>query len=166
MDQMHLLAVADTISSFSPDVMDKLAQANAPFTQKAAPAGVIESSAGGGYASVGSGAETVDECGLRFLMAMKQHEYLTMCLPMKQRATLKSKGLSSAHITWALHSETETELLNSISGLQKGTPSWEELRTLGVGWWLKNAGALRVCVEKVSLLNVITSEAFYIRHFR
>lgn len=28
-DQMHLLAIADTISHFSADAMDKLAQANA-----------------------------------------------------------------------------------------------------------------------------------------
>lgn len=28
-DQMHLLAVADTLSHFSSDVMDKLTQANA-----------------------------------------------------------------------------------------------------------------------------------------
>jgi hypothetical protein len=35
--------------------------------------------------------ENVDDCGLRFLIALKQHEYLLRCLPIKQRAMLKSE---------------------------------------------------------------------------
>lgn len=36
-----------------------------------------------------AGVETVDECGLRYLMAMKQHEYLLLCLPYKQKIELR-----------------------------------------------------------------------------
>lgn len=36
--------------------------------------------------------DSIDECGLRFLMAMKQHEYLLRCLPLKQRSHLKAAG--------------------------------------------------------------------------
>lgn len=46
----------------------------------------------GGYATATAGVETIDECGLRFLMAMKQHEYLLLCLPIKQRQQLRIKG--------------------------------------------------------------------------
>uniref|UniRef100_A0A914ZRW3 RAVE complex protein Rav1 C-terminal domain-containing protein n=1 Tax=Parascaris univalens TaxID=6257 RepID=A0A914ZRW3_PARUN len=146
-DQMHLLAVADTLSHFSADVMDKLAQANAAF-QGAQP--TVFRDAARGYATAASGNETVDECGLRFLMAMKQHEYLLLCLPLKQKQILRQKGLSSSHIIWGLHSETETELLNAIPGLHKSQPTWNELRSLGVAWWLKNTSALRSVIEQLA----------------
>lgn len=44
-----------------------------------------------GYATPTIGFETVDECGLRYLMAMKQHEYLLLCLPLQQKHTLRSR---------------------------------------------------------------------------
>ncbi|EJW88048.1 hypothetical protein WUBG_01037 [Wuchereria bancrofti] len=148
-DQMHLLAVADTLSHFSSDIMDKSTQANAAFqiTQTR-----IMSDSASGYATPIAGFETVDECGLRYLMAMKQHEYLLLCLPLQQKHSLRSRGLSPSQIIWALHSETETELLNAIPCLQKPTLSWEELRALGVAWWLKNTASLRAIIEKVGYL--------------
>ncbi|CAG9539942.1 unnamed protein product [Cercopithifilaria johnstoni] len=146
-DQMHLLAVADTLSHFSSDIMDKLTQANAAF-QATQPQ--IVSDAASGYATPTVGLETVDECGLRYLMAMKQHEYLLLCLPLQQKHSLRSRGLSPSQIIWALHSETETELLNAIPCLQKPTLSWEELRALGVAWWLKNTSSLRAIIEKLA----------------
>ena len=85
---MHLLAVADTISHFSNSVVDRLAQANAAL-QPAVMSSMGDTSASG-YASAAGGMETVDECGLRFLMAKKQHEYLLRCLPLKQRRQLKA----------------------------------------------------------------------------
>lgn len=88
-DQMHFLAIADTISHFSSNVMDKLAYANAALQQVSA--STLGDSAASGYANVSIGTETVDECGLRFLMAMKQHEYLLLCLPLKQRKLLKTR---------------------------------------------------------------------------
>uniref|UniRef100_A0A158R4B7 WD_REPEATS_REGION domain-containing protein n=1 Tax=Syphacia muris TaxID=451379 RepID=A0A158R4B7_9BILA len=160
-DQMHLLAVADTLSHFSADAMDKLSQANAGGVagnnrlivqilafQK--PQLSVVTDAGSGYATATSGSETVDECGLRFLMAMKQHEYLLLCLPLKQKQLLRQRGLSSSNIIWALHSETKTELLNAIPGLVKSQPTWSELRSLGVAWWLSNNASLALVVEKAS----------------
>ncbi|EJD75711.1 hypothetical protein LOAG_17206 [Loa loa] len=144
-DQMHLLAVADTLSHFSSDIMDKLTQANAAFRVTEAR---IVTDAASGYATPTVGFETVDECGLRYLMAVKQHEYLLLCLPLQQKHSLRSRGLSPSQIIWALHSETETELLNAIPCLQKPTLSWEELRALGVAWWLKNTSSLRAIIEK------------------
>ncbi|KAM3726028.1 DmX-like protein [Dirofilaria immitis] len=144
-DQMHLLAVADTLSHFSSDIMDKLTQANAAF-QATQPRIIGDA----GYAASTVGFETVDECGLRYLMAMKQHEYLLLCLPLQQKRSLRSRGLLPSQFIWALHSETETELLNAIPCLQKPTLSWEELRALGVAWWLKNTSSLRVIIEKLA----------------
>ncbi|VDP07791.1 unnamed protein product [Soboliphyme baturini] len=45
-----------------------------------------------GYAA-DSTTESVDDCGLKFLMALRLYEYLLRCLPANQRMSLKSKGL-------------------------------------------------------------------------
>ncbi|VDO05590.1 unnamed protein product [Haemonchus placei] len=115
------------------------------------------------HATAASGVETVDECGLRFLMAVKQYEYLLLCLPINQRMELKvspealMNGLPSSDIIWAQHSATESELLNAIPSLQKSNPTWDELRGLGIAWWLNDTTTLKTCLEKViwSLLSVI-----------
>lgn len=122
---------------------------HSPVAFQKPPSSVVDTTAGGGYATVGSGADSVDDCGLRFLMALKQFEYMLRCLPLYQKQQLKAKGLPTAHIIWALHSETEMELLNSIPAMQS-TPSWENLRSVGGGWWLKNATTLRLCIEKIA----------------
>uniref|UniRef100_A0A915EBL8 RAVE complex protein Rav1 C-terminal domain-containing protein n=1 Tax=Ditylenchus dipsaci TaxID=166011 RepID=A0A915EBL8_9BILA len=174
-DQMHLLAIADTISHFSSNaILDKLTHANAvkplidigpsgfrskdlrrlkssKFSlQSTTMASTLGDSSAAGYASATMGIETVDECGLRFLMAMKQHEYLLLCLPLKQRKHLKARGISTAQLIWAFHSDTEMELLSAIPCCQKSQETWEELRSFGVAWWLKNTTTLRICVEKMA----------------
>ena len=32
---------------------------------------------------------------------------------------------------------------------QRGEPSWTELRSMGLGWWLRSTNKLRRCIEKV-----------------
>jgi len=86
-DQMHLLAVADTISHFSSSAVDRLAHANVMFEKESSANDKNEQTT---FAYT-TGMETVDECGLRFLMAKKQYEYLLRCLPLKQRKQLKTK---------------------------------------------------------------------------
>jgi hypothetical protein len=147
-DQMHLLAMSSTLSHFSSDVIDKLTQANATFHQNQS-TNVIESSASGYAASGGLGIETVDECGLRFLMAMKQHDYLLRHMP-QQRQRLRSRGMPTSQIVWAFHSDAETELLNALPCCQKNQENWEDLRAYGVAWWVRNTTTLRVCIEKVA----------------
>ncbi|VDK68589.1 unnamed protein product, partial [Cylicostephanus goldi] len=158
-EQMHLLAIADTLSQFSSDLMNFSIEGTA-----------VELLLGDvrRCAAAPSGIAAVDECGQRYLMALKRHEYLLLHLPEKERMVLKARrrdssinlktmfffqvaGLASADIIWALHSETETELLNAISFSQKANPTWDELRSLGVGWWLKSTASLKVCVEKIVL---------------
>ena len=55
---------------------------------------LVDTSASGYANSGGLGIETVDECGLRFLMAMKQHEYLLRYLPPVQKQRLRSRLVS------------------------------------------------------------------------
>uniref|UniRef100_A0A8D3DQP8 Dmx like 1 n=1 Tax=Scophthalmus maximus TaxID=52904 RepID=A0A8D3DQP8_SCOMX len=117
MEQMSLMALADTIATTSTDL---------------------------------KGGETLDECGLKFLLAVRLHTFLSTSLPPAHRAQLLRQGLSTCHYAWAFHSEAEEELLNMLPALQKGEPNWPELRSMGVGWWLRSTNKLRRCIEKVA----------------
>uniref|UniRef100_A0A8C7DLW4 Dmx like 1 n=1 Tax=Oncorhynchus kisutch TaxID=8019 RepID=A0A8C7DLW4_ONCKI len=120
MEQMSLMALADTIATTSTDIR--------------------ESQSG----------ETLDECGLKFLLAVRLHTFLLTTLPPAHRAQLLRQGLSTCHYAWAFHSEAEDELLHMLPALQKGDPTWPELRAMGMGWWLRSTNKLRRCIEKVA----------------
>ncbi|XP_072137542.1 dmX-like protein 1 isoform X4 [Mobula birostris] len=124
MEQMFLMALADTVATISTDIGESRER-----TQ---------------------GGETLDECGLRFLLAMRLHTFLLTSLPPVYRAQLLRQGLSTCHFAWAFHSEAEEELLNMIPAMQRGDPHWSELRSMGVGWWVRSTVILRRCMEKVA----------------
>jgi hypothetical protein len=50
-------------------------------------------------------AETLDDCGLRFLLAMRHYHYLMRSLPPVQRVQLHKQGLKTFNLVWAFHSE-------------------------------------------------------------
>uniref|UniRef100_A0A3B4T5F9 Dmx like 1 n=1 Tax=Seriola dumerili TaxID=41447 RepID=A0A3B4T5F9_SERDU len=124
MEQMSLMALADTIATTSTDLKDSQGKSK--------------------------GGETLDDCGLKFLLAVRLHTFLSTSLPPAHRAQLLRQGLSTCHYAWAFHSEAEEELLNMLPALQKGEPTWPELRSMGVGWWLRSTNKLRRCIEKVA----------------
>ncbi|XP_023587708.1 dmX-like protein 1 isoform X2 [Trichechus manatus latirostris] len=123
MEQMSLMALADTIATTSTDI--------------------------GESRDKSQGGETLDECGLKFLLAVRLHTFLTTSLP-AYRAQLLHQGLSTSHFAWAFHSVAEEELLNMLPAMQKDDPTWSELRAMGVGWWVRNTRNLRRCIEKVA----------------
>ncbi|KAJ3604686.1 hypothetical protein NHX12_029426 [Muraenolepis orangiensis] len=123
MEQMSLMALADTIATTSTDLRDSQNR---------------------------KGGETLDDCGLKFLLAVRLHTFLSTSLPPAHRAQLLRQGLSTCHYAWAFHSEAEEELLNMLPALQSGVPSWTELRSMGLGWWLRSTNKLRRCMEKVA----------------
>uniref|UniRef100_UPI00398EA49C dmX-like protein 2 isoform X1 n=1 Tax=Pristiophorus japonicus TaxID=55135 RepID=UPI00398EA49C len=125
LEQMFLVALADTVATTSAEVNENRDK---------------------NY----SGGETLDECGLRYLLAMRLHTCLLTSLPPVYRLQLLHQGLSTCHFAWAFHSEAEEELLNMIPAMQKGDPQWSELKTLGVGWWVRNINTLRKSIEKVA----------------
>ncbi|XP_041855596.1 dmX-like protein 1 isoform X2 [Melanotaenia boesemani] len=124
MEQMSLMALADTIATTSTDLKNNQGKSK--------------------------GGETLDECGLKFLLAVRLHTFLSTSLPPAHRAQLLRQGLSTCHYAWAFHSEAEEELLNMLPALQKGEPTWPELRSMGIGWWLRSTDKLRRCIEKVA----------------
>uniref|UniRef100_A0A8C6F7H9 Dmx like 2 n=1 Tax=Monodon monoceros TaxID=40151 RepID=A0A8C6F7H9_MONMO len=96
------------------------------------------------------GRDTLDECGLRYLLAMRLHTCLLTSLPPLYRVQLLHQGVSTCHFAWAFHSEAEEELINMIPAIQRGDPQWSELRAMGIGWWVRNINTLRRCIEKVA----------------
>ncbi|NXO00616.1 DMXL1 protein, partial [Rhinopomastus cyanomelas] len=124
MEQMSLMALADTIATTSTEI--------------------------GESRDRNQGGETLDECGLKYLLAVRLHTFLTTSLPPVHRAQLLHQGLSTSHFAWAFHSVAEEELLSMLPAVQKGDPTWSELRALGIGWWVRNIHSLRKCIEKVA----------------
>uniref|UniRef100_A0A8C1Z6F7 Dmx-like 2 n=1 Tax=Cyprinus carpio TaxID=7962 RepID=A0A8C1Z6F7_CYPCA len=125
LEQMFLVALADTVATTSAEV-----------------AGPTDKQYTGG--------EALDECGLRYLLAMRLHTCLLTSLPPLYRMQLLHQGVSTCHFAWAFHSEAEEEMLNLIPAMQRGDPQWSELRAVGVGWWIRNINTLRRIVEKVA----------------
>ncbi|KAI4830189.1 hypothetical protein KUCAC02_001839 [Chaenocephalus aceratus] len=123
LEQMFLVALADTVATTSAEVTSSTDQ---KYT----------------------GGEALDECGLRYLLAMRLHTCLLTSLPPLYRMQLLHQGLSTCHFAWAFHSEAEEEQLNMIPAMQRGDPQWSELRAVGAGWWIRNINTLRKMVEK------------------
>ncbi|XP_072237003.1 dmX-like protein 2 isoform X3 [Leuresthes tenuis] len=124
LEQMFLVALADTVATTSAEITSSTDQ---QYT----------------------GGEALDECGLRYLLAMRLHTCLLTSLPPLYRMQLLHQGLSTCHFAWAFHSEAEEEQLNMIPAMQRGNPQWSELRAVGVGWWIRNINTLRKMVEKL-----------------
>ncbi|UYV72063.1 DMXL1 [Cordylochernes scorpioides] len=141
LDQMHLLALADTVASFSTALSDRL-----DSERPAAVKGATASNSGGLAIQVTT--DSLDDCGLRFLLSMRHYTYLLRCLPFVQRAQLQQQGLGAHSLVWAFHSETQEELIQLLPCVQRGNPKWPELRELGIGWWIRSNAVLRRLIEK------------------
>ncbi|KAJ8668951.1 hypothetical protein QAD02_000210 [Eretmocerus hayati] len=142
LDQMHLLALADTVSTCNVDFAERFAI----DAQKSAIAKENLTGVPGETVSM----DSLDDCGLRFLLAMKHYNYLIRCLPIVQRAQFQKQGVSTNNLVWAFHSESEEELLGLIPSYAKGQPRWSVLKELGVGWWIRNMAILKNCVERIA----------------
>ncbi|XP_052281684.1 dmX-like protein 2 isoform X4 [Dreissena polymorpha] len=133
-DQMYLMALADTVSHTKTDFAES-----------------FEPSATAGPAAAKSvhTAETLDDCGLRFLLSMRHYHYLVRSLPPAQRHQLSKTGLKNFNLVWAFHSEATEELLSLIptAGTQL---TWTDLRTYGAGWWINNINILKRTFEKLA----------------
>ncbi|XP_023723664.1 dmX-like protein 2 isoform X1 [Cryptotermes secundus] len=143
LDQMHLLALADTVSTCNTDFAER-------FAIDAAKTAIAKENLSGMPEGEDISSDSLDDCGLRFLLAMKHYNYLLRCLPIVQRAQFQRQGVGTNNLVWAFHSESEEELLALIPSYAKGSPKWAILKELGVGWWLRNHTLLKTCIEKVA----------------
>ncbi|KAK6180445.1 hypothetical protein SNE40_012599 [Patella caerulea] len=140
LDQMYLMALADTVASTKTDFAEQFAQDGK----------AMETSSMDGPNTISHATESMDDCGLRFLLAMRHHIYLLGTLLPGQRRVLIKQGLRSFNLVWAFHSEAKEELLSFIPSMQKGEPIWEDLKQFGVGWWIDNIQVLKKLIEKVA----------------
>lgn len=135
LDQMHLLALADSLASFD--------EISGNSHEESEPKDYTEGQ------QLTITADSLDDCGLRYLLNMRQHVYLLKCLPLMQRKNLQRNGLGLHNIIWAFHSETQEELVQLI--LSSGNKIvWSELRELGVGYWVRTNTLLRKIIEKLA----------------
>ncbi|XP_063708500.1 dmX-like protein 2 isoform X2 [Culicoides brevitarsis] len=141
LDQMHLLALADTVSTCNTDFAER-------FANDAAKTALAKENYSGNEENIST--DSLDDCGLRFLLAMKHYNYLLRCLPLSQRNMFQKQGVGTSNIVWAFHSESEEELLNLIPSYSKNQCKWSTLRELGVGYWLRNITILRQCFERLA----------------
>lgn len=141
LDQMHLLALADSLSSFSEIDHNKTSNSNS------------NANFGNDFImddqQMTITANSLDDCGLRYLLNMRHHIYLLKCLSLKQRSTLQRNGLGTHNIIWAFHSETQEELVQLILS-SNNKISWPELKELGVGFWIRNNTLLRKVMEQLA----------------
>ncbi|XP_041373660.1 dmX-like protein 2 isoform X2 [Gigantopelta aegis] len=137
LDQMYLMALADTVASTKLEFADH-------YIKDEAKPGVEN------HQTDSHAAESMDDCGVRFLLAMRHHIYLLGTLQPAQRFVLHKQGLKSFNLIWAFHSESTEELLSFIPSMQKGEPTWEDLKQFGAGWWITNISELKRCIEKVA----------------
>ena len=105
-DQIYLVALADTVANVKCDV--NFDHEEDLFKKKE----FLENSGSAENTTMVS--QIVDNCGLKFLLALKSYNYLMRTLPDTNRDKLKDVGLGTANFAWAFHSECEQELLNSI----------------------------------------------------
>lgn len=143
LDQMHLLALADTVSTCNVDFAER-------FAIDAAKNAIAKENLTGIPDGETVSTDSLDDCGLRFLLAMKHYNYLIRCLPLAQRAQFQKQGIASNNLVWAFHSESEEELLGLIPSYAKGQPKWSVLKELGVGWWIRSNTVLKKCMEKIA----------------
>lgn len=140
---MHLLALADTVATCNTDFAER-------FAIDAAKKAIAKENSTGHDDEHNGSSDSLDDCGLRFLLAMKHFSYLLRCLPLVQRSHFQKQGVGTSNIVWAFHSESDEELLNLIPSYAKGQAKWGTLKELGVGWWLRNNSMMRTCVERLA----------------
>ena len=53
------------------------------------------------------------------------------------------------------------ELLSLLPSMQKGEPSWQELKMFGAGWWINNINILKRTIEKVKSVKMLYTNNYY-----
>uniref|UniRef100_A0A0E0JK06 RAVE complex protein Rav1 C-terminal domain-containing protein n=1 Tax=Oryza punctata TaxID=4537 RepID=A0A0E0JK06_ORYPU len=98
--------------------------------------------------------KSLDEAGRRFWVAV-QFQRLYALRRSEDPSSAEGFHVDSASIAWALQSDCQDDLLNSVLPAE---PSWSEMRNLGVGLWYTNVSQLRTRMEKLARLQYLKSK--------
>ena len=147
-EQVRLLAIAETVANTKLRFGAGKDSQSKPYADPQA--GPSAMNFGVGYASVSlshgvKGGEAMDDCGLRYLLALENYISLSKSLP----SSVSAGHLMPSDIIWAFHSDAEAELLAALPCVQKDELNWKDLKDAGVGWWLRSSDLLRRLIEKV-----------------
>ena len=146
-EQVRLLAIAQTVARTKTSFSNKSTYSTLTGNEMID----LGTSMGAGYAASGfvsggiGGGEAMDDCGLRYLMALQNYIALSASLP----KDVVTEGLPSSDFIWAFHSDAEMELLSNIPCVKEDRLEWAELKSVGVGWWVRTSDTLRKLIEKV-----------------
>ena len=132
-EHVQVIAIAHTV-----------AKTKISFSETPAYSNISMQAVGVGYTDVESRTEAIDNCGLRYLLALENYLSVSMSLP----KDIAPDGVASSDIIWAFHSDAETELLSHIPCVQNNL-NWSDLRSAGVGWWIRSTVTLRKLIEQV-----------------
>ena len=150
-EQVRLLAIAQTVARTKMSFSDQLTYSTLTGNEMID----LGTSTGAGYAASGfvpggiGGGEAMDDCGLRYLLALQNYITLSAALP----KDVVTEGLPPSDVIWAFHSDAEMELLSNIPCVQEDKLEWAELKNAGVGWWIRSSDTLRKLIEKVFARN-------------
>ena len=148
-DQVCLVAIIDTVANTRLSCSDHSGhQSRRKIIGDSSSGVAITLSSGAGYAmgsEIKGGGEAMDECGLRYLLKLKNHITFQDYIP----KGAKRDDLPPHDFIWAFHSDAESDLLSSIPCVQCDQLTWPGLREAGVGWWLRSNDTLRRLIEKV-----------------
>ncbi|CAF0735297.1 unnamed protein product [Rotaria sordida] len=127
LEQMYLLALADTLANASNDSLSNQTYSGEKPTN------------------------TMDDCGLRFLIDVQRYIYLSrmVSLPNIQGNSPLKHIITSASYAWAFHSDLQEDLLGMLPSMIKNKPIWSELQLFGVGWWIRNKSLITKLFEKL-----------------
>ena len=150
LEQVLLLTIAETVANTKMGIgVQEGATADAfrgePSDEDGGGDGGILSITGAGYAASGRGREAMDDCGFRYLLILQNYVTLSQSLP----KDVCPNALTPVEFIWAFHSEAEKELLAAIPGMQNDELTWDNLRNVGAGWWVRSSDTLRRLMEKV-----------------
>ena len=157
LEQVRLMVIAETVAN-TKMAFDRQSTSVAPGQGSVAvptdnsTAVTLGFTAGAGYASTSltpglGGGEAMDDCGIRYLLALQNYLSLSESLP----CGVGPGRLSPSDFVWAFHSHAEMELLTALPCVQRDELNWAEMRNVGVGWWLRSLDTLRRLMEKVHL---------------
>ncbi|KAL8499639.1 hypothetical protein ACS0TY_019572 [Phlomoides rotata] len=89
---------------------------------------------------------SLDEPGRRFWVAVR-FQQLYFAQRYSRLPLVEELVVSSGLIGWAFHSDCHDNLFNSLLPTE---PSWDEMRSMGVGFWYANVSQLRAKMERLA----------------
>ena len=151
-EQVRLLAIAETVANTNMSFTNATSTSMTSSKAYDSPNESGLTSQGAGYASTNllhgvRGGEAMDDCGLRYLLALENYLTLSKSLP----KGVSAGSLSPSDFVWAFHSDAESELLAAVPCVLQDDLNWPDLRNVGVGWWLRSCDTLRRLIEKVCM---------------